>query len=157
MYIYTDGSCLGNPGRGGWGFIMYGADGEVYRHSGNALMTTNNVMELTAMDQALESALHTIDTDHVLHALHDGCEFHIYTDSKYVKQGMSEWIKKWKHNNFKTATGKDVKNQYLWVSIDQKMELLGDKTYIHWVRAHDGNERNETVDHLARHEAESVK
>ena len=157
MHIYTDGSCLGNPGRGGWGFIMYGADDEVYRHSGNALMTTNNIMELTAMDFALDYVLHIMDTDHVLHVLNDSGEFHIYTDSNYVKLGTTEWIKKWKINNFKTALGKDVKNKQLWVSIDQKMERLGDKINVHWVRAHDGNERNEAVDRLARYEAESIK
>jgi ribonuclease HI len=161
MHIFTDGSCLGNPGRGGWGVIIYNnhvETNELFRLSGNDLMTTNNIMELTAMDQALDNVLNILDTDHVLNVLNINNDiFHIHTDSNYVKLGMTEWIKKWKRNGFKTAVGKDVKNFQLWIQIDRKMGLLGDRVSIHWVKAHNGNQRNQAVDHLAREQAESVK
>lgn len=143
MDIFTDGSCLGNPGRGGWGFIVYHDGVEIHRSSGREWLTTNNIMELTAFDNALayveETEQHGIVT--------------IHTDSNYVKQGITSWIKKWLTNNFKTSFGKDVKNKYLWLSIHEKKQRLGSKVNVKWVRAHNGNPMNEAVDTLAREEA----
>ena len=141
--IYTDGSCLGNPGRGGWGFIVYRDGNEIHRSSGREWLTTNNIMELTAFDNALsyveESANDVVVT--------------IHTDSNYVKQGITSWIKNWLKNDFKTSFGKDVKNKYLWISIHDKKQRLGSKVNVKWVKAHDGNPMNEAVDTLARAEA----
>ena len=143
MEIFTDGSCLGNPGRGGWGFIVYRDGVEIHRSSGREWLTTNNIMELTAFDNALA---------YVEETERDG-DVTIHTDSNYVKQGITSWIKKWLTNNFKTSFGKDVKNKYLWLSIHEKKQRLGSKVNVKWVRAHNGNPMNEAVDTLAREEA----
>lgn len=143
MDIFTDGSCLGNPGRGGWGFIVYRDGVEIHRSSGREWLTTNNIMELTAFDNALA---------YVEETERDGIVT-IHTDSNYVKQGITSWIKKWLTNNFKTSFGKDVKNKYLWLSIHEKKQRLGSKVNVKWVRAHNGNPMNEAVDTLAREEA----
>lgn len=140
--IYTDGSCLGNPGHGGWGFIVYEGDEEVFRQSDKEWLSTNNIMELTAMDKAL-SYIQEYEGNYT-----------VYTDSNYVKQGMTIWIQNWKKKGFKTSAGKDVKNKNLWVNIDEKYQNLKSKIKIEWVRAHNGNERNEAVDLLARKQAE---
>ena len=139
--IWTDGSCLGNPGPGGWGFIA--TDGKnVAQRSGGEKMTTNNQMELTAVIRALTAA-------------QKHSEIEIHTDSQYVKNGMESWIKNWKKNNWKTADKKPVKNQELW----QKLDELASRIKIHWVwvRGHNGEEFNERVDDLARTTAESFK
>lgn len=139
--IYTDGSCLGNPGPGGWGFIATDGTNTVER-SGGEPDTTNNRMELTAVIRALSAAKkHT--------------EIEIHTDSQYVKNGMQTWIKNWKKNGWKTADKKPVKNQELWQELDE----LAQKIEIHWVwvRGHNGHEMNERVDVLARNAAEGLK
>lgn len=141
LKIWTDGSCLGNPGPGGWGFIA--TDGtNIAERSGGENNTTNNRMELMAVIRALTAA-----------RKHDAVEIH--TDSQYVKNGMQGWIKNWKRNNWRTANKKPVKNQDLWMQLD---ELAANKD-IHWVwvKGHAGEEFNERVDTLARTAAESLK
>lgn len=141
LKIWTDGSCLGNPGPGGWGFIA--TDGKnTAERCGGEKNTTNNKMELTAVIKALTAAKkHT--------------EVEIHTDSQYVKNGMESWIKNWKAKGWKTADKKPVKNQELWQQLDE----LASNIKIHWVwvKGHAGEELNERVDDLARSAAESYK
>ncbi len=139
--IWTDGSCLGNPGPGGWGFIA--TDGtNIAERSGSEPDTTNNRMELTAVIRALTAARK--------HA-----EVELHTDSQYVKNGMQSWIKNWKKNNWRTADKKPVKNQDLWMQLDELSQHI--KIHWVWVRGHNGNEMNERVDVLARTAAENLK
>ena len=139
--IWTDGSCLGNPGPGGWAFIV--TDGKnTAERSGGAPDTTNNRMELMAVISALT-------------ATRKHNEVEIHTDSQYVKNGMQTWLKNWKARGWRTADKKPVKNQDLW----QKLDELASNTKIHWiwVRGHDGEEFNERCDELARGCAEKLK
>ena len=133
MYeIYTDGSCLGNPGRGGWGVVS-----DDFKLSGKQPHTTNNAMEMTAVLKALDECLNR-----------DIQEVCIFTDSQYVKNGISAWIINWKKNNWVTSTGTPVKNKELWIAIDEvrnKLKLVNWK----WVKAHNGDLKNEEVDKLA--------
>ena len=141
LKIWTDGSCLGNPGPGGWGFIA--TDGKnTAERCGGEKNTTNNKMELTAVIKALTAAKK--------HA-----EVEIHTDSQYVKNGMESWIKNWKAKGWKTADKKPVKNKELWQQLDE----LASNIKIHWVwvKGHAGEEFNERVDDLARTSAESYK
>lgn len=141
LKIWTDGSCLGNPGPGGWAFVA--TDGKnIARRCGCEKNTTNNRMELTAVIKALSAA-----------KKHDELELH--TDSQYVKNGMEFWMKNWKRNNWRTADKKPVKNQDLWMQLD---ELSGKiKINWRWVKGHAGVEMNECCDELARTAAESLK
>lgn len=141
LKIWTDGSCLGNPGPGGWAFVA--TDGKnIARRCGCEKNTTNNRMELTAVIKALSAA-----------KKHDELELH--TDSQYVKNGMESWMKNWKRNNWRTADKKPVKNQDLWMQLD---ELSGKiKINWRWVKGHAGVEMNECCDELARTAAESLK
>lgn len=141
LKIWTDGSCLGNPGPGGWAFVA--TDGKnIAERSGGEKDTTNNRMELMAIMRAVTAARR-----------HDEVEIH--TDSQYVKNGMQVWIKNWRKNNWRTADRKPVKNQDLWMALDE----LATKTKIHWVwvRGHNGEELNERCDLLARSAAENLK
>jgi ribonuclease HI len=140
MYeIYTDGSCLGNPGRGGWGVVS-----DNFKLSAGQSNTTNNQMEMTAILKALEEC-----------SKRDIQEVRIFTDSNYVKNGINVWIINWKKNGWKTSTGTPVKNKELWMAIDEvrnKLRLVEWK----WVKAHNGNPKNEEVDKLARDSANKV-
>ena len=136
--VYTDGSCLGNPGSGGWAAKCYDPEFVV---EGGHHTSTNNIMEMTAMVKALEKCLELNEKDVT-----------VYTDSKYVKLGITEWSKKWHANGWKTSTGKDVANKELWVRIFELIELMSTVT-IEWVRAHSTNEKNNEVDELARRQA----
>ena len=131
--IYTDGACSGNPGKGGWGALIQENDDET-KISGSAMNTTNNRMELTAVIKALEF-------------YEKPREIEIFTDSKYVMQGITEWIKNWKNNQWKTSQKKDVKNKDLWLLLD----LASEKHNIewNWVKGHAGNYGNEIADKLA--------
>lgn len=141
LKIWTDGSCLGNPGPGGWGFIA--TDGiNTAERSGGERNTTNNRMELMAVIHALNAA-----TRHN--------ELEIHTDSQYVKNGMLQWLQNWKRNNWRTSNKKPVKNQDLWQQLDRIAQTK--QIHWHWVRGHNGNEMNERVDILARTAAESIK
>ena len=138
--IYTDGSCLSNPGNGGWAAIII-KDDKITEISGNEKNTTNNRMELLAPI----SALSTIE---------DKENIEIYTDSKYVKQGITEWINNWKSNGWKTSKKEDVKNKDLWTKLDELNNSLD--VQWNWVKAHAGNEFNEKVDLLAKKAAEQL-
>jgi len=141
LKIWTDGSCLGNPGPGGWAFLA--TDGtNIAERCGGEKDTTKNRMELMAVLRALTAARR-----------HSAVEIH--TDSQYVKNGMTSWVKNWKRNNWRTADKKPVKNQDLWMALD----AAAASTEIHWVwvRGHAGEEFNERVDELARTAAAALK
>lgn len=131
--IHTDGACKGNPGRGGWGAVLQSGAHEKELWGGE-LATTNNRMELTAAIMALE-------------ALKRSSEVDLYTDSKYVMQGITEWIGGWKARGWKTADKKPVKNEDLWRRLDQARQRHQVKW--HWVKGHAGHELNERADALA--------
>ena len=131
--IYTDGACSGNPGKGGWGALIQENDDET-KISGSAMNTTNNRMELTAVIKALEF-------------YEKPGEIEIFTDSKYVMQGITEWIKNWKTNHWKTSQKKDVKNKDLWVLLDSVSAKHDIKWS--WVKGHAGDYGNEIADNLA--------
>ena len=137
--IYTDGSCLTNPGNGGWAAII-NENNEKKIISGNEKNTTNNRMELLAPINALRG-------------IKPGSKIKIYTDSQYVKNGITEWINTWLNNNWKTSKKEDVKNKDLWIELYNLTKFL-DIQWI-WVKAHDGNPLNEEVDLLAKKAANS--
>ncbi len=138
--IYTDGACKGNPGVGGWGAIIM-RDGKNIELFGGENETTNNRMELMAVIMALKKVPSNL-------------ELTIYTDSTYVQKGISEWIKNWKVNNWRSSNKKLVKNKDLWVDLD---EAVGSrKIYWEWVKGHAGNEGNEKADELANQGVMSV-
>lgn len=140
MYeIYTDGSCLGNPGRGGWAAIS-----KDFKLCGSQPNTTNNVMEMTAIIKALEQCVWMEENN-----------VRIITDSNYVKQGISTWIHNWKKNGWKTSSGGDVKNKELWVKLDE-LRVRFIMIEWKWVKAHNGNPQNEEVDKLARECAKNL-
>jgi ribonuclease HI len=131
--IYTDGACRGNPGKGGWGAVLeYGGKSkEIY---GGDFSTTNNKMELKAVIEALR-------------LLTEPCKVTLTTDSKYVIQGITEWISGWKKNNWKNSSKQDVKNKDLWIELDNCIE---DHNIVwQWVKGHSGHEGNERADELA--------
>ena len=132
--IYTDGSCLANPGNGGWAAII-NDEKEIRKISGSEKNTTNNRMELLAPINALKD-------------MQPGVEIKIYTDSQYVKNGITEWINTWLANNWKTSKKEDVKNKDLWIELYNLNKSLN--VQWNWVKAHDGNPMNEEVDLLAK-------
>ncbi|MCD9007517.1 ribonuclease HI [Luteimonas sp. XNQY3] len=131
--IYTDGACLGNPGPGGWGALLRYKATERELSGGEAL-TTNNRMELMGAIAALE-------------ALSEPCEIVLHTDSQYVRQGITEWMRTWIKRGWKTAGGGAVKNQDLW----QRLQVACERHQIdwRWVKGHSGHPENERVDALA--------
>ncbi len=135
--IYTDGACSGNPGPGGWGAVL--VCGPLRKElSGGESETTNNRMELTAAIEALQ-------------ALSGPSQVDLYTDSIYVKKGISEWIEMWKRNGWRRRVGKrwsPVKNEDLWRALDELVQRH--RVTFHWVRGHAGDEENERADALAR-------
>ena len=135
--IYTDGSCLSNPGNGGWAAII-NIDGEIKKISGNEKNTTNNRMELMAPINALKY-------------MNSKDPIEIFTDSKYVKNGITEWINTWVLNNWKTSNKEDVKNKDLWIELYKLNQSLNVKW--NWVKAHAGDTLNEEVDMLAKEAA----
>ena len=132
--IYTDGSCLSNPGNGGWAAII-NINGEIKKISGNEKNTTNNRMELIAPIKALKN-------------INSNDPIEIFTDSKYVKNGITEWINTWVLNNWKTSKKEDVKNKDLWLELHKLNQSLSVKW--NWVKAHAGDPLNEEVDMLAK-------
>jgi len=132
--IHTDGACSGNPGPGGWGAILEW-NGRRKEIKGGDPQTTNNRMELTAAIMALE-------------ALRRPCTVEVYTDSQYLRQGITSWITSWKRNGWRTADRKPVKNVDLWQRLDAA--LTQHKVRWHWVRGHAGHDLNERADELAR-------
>ena len=131
--IYTDGACRGNPGPGGWAALLRMGDHE-REISGAETLTTNNRMELTAVIRALE-------------ALKRPVQARVYTDSEYVRRGISEWLPGWKARGWRTAERKPVKNQDLWQRLDELS--AGHQIDWHWVPSHAGVPGNERVDRLA--------
>ena len=131
--IYTDGACKGNPGPGGWGAWLKAGDHEKEMFGGER-NTTNNRMELTAVIEALAS-------------LKRSCRITIYTDSEYVRKGMTEWIAGWQRRGWKTADGKPVKNVELWQRLDALRKLH--EVDWRWVKGHAGDPGNERADALA--------
>jgi ribonuclease HI len=132
--IYTDGACSGNPGPGGWGALLRFGSKEK-ELSGGEKETTNNRMELTAALEALK-------------ALTRPCQVEFYTDSEYLRKGITEWMANWKRKGWKTAGKKPVKNQDLWQELDAAIQEH--QINWHWVRGHAGQRENERVDRLAR-------
>jgi ribonuclease HI len=136
--IFTDGSCLGNPGPGGYGAVLKFAQhrkelSQGYKH------TTNNRMELLATIEALAS-------------LNEACTVDLTTDSQYVKNGINQWIKNWRKNGWRTADKKPVKNVDMWKRLDEQVNRH--KVTWHWVKGHSGHPENEACDKLARDAAE---
>ena len=137
--VYTDGACKGNPGPGGWGAWL-STDGHQKDLFGGEKLTTNNRMELTAVIEALAS-------------LKRSCEVTIYTDSEYVRKGITEWIHGWKQRSWKTADRKPVKNAELWQRLDALRALHA--VDWRWVKGHSGDPGNERADALANKGAET--
>jgi len=137
--IYTDGSCLNNPGNGGWAAII-NVNGVIKKISGSVKNTTNNKMELMAPIKALQE-------------IKGNEQIEIYTDSQYVRLGITDWVHKWIKNNWQTSKKESVKNKELWIQL-YELNNLCDVKWI-WVKAHAGNVLNEEVDSLAKQAAES--
>lgn len=133
MTIYTDGACRGNPGPGGWGALLssHGREKALY---GSEPLTTNNRMELKAAIEALK-------------ALKRSCDVALYTDSQYVRNGITDWLPRWKARNWKTAARTPVKNEDLW----RELDALAARHHVewHWVKGHAGHPGNERADQLA--------
>ena len=132
--IFTDGACRGNPGPGGWGALLRWKKNEK-ELSGGSPLTTNNRMELQAPIEALKTIKRSVP-------------IHIYTDSKYVMDGITQWLQNWKRNHWRTKNNKPVKNQDLWEELD--LLTAGHSISWHWVKGHAGHIENERVDTLAR-------
>ena len=132
--IYTDGACSGNPGPGGWGAVIFDQDKKQKNISGNAKNTTNNRMELMAPIMALKK-------------IKSKSEVTIFTDSTYVKNGITEWIKKWENNGWKNANKKPVKNKDLWIKLNDLCKEY--KIDWKWIKGHSNNEYNDLADDLA--------
>ena len=137
--IYTDGSCLNNPGNGGWAAII-NINNEVKKISGSVKDTTNNKMELMAPIKALQE-------------IKEKQPIEIYTDSQYVRMGITDWVHKWIKNNWQTSKKEPVKNKELWIQLYELTNSFDIKWI--WVKAHAGNLLNEEVDLLAKQAAES--
>lgn len=135
--VFTDGSSLGNPGPGGWAAIGINCDKEVFRISGGeGPYSTNNRMELTAVIEGIKKA--------------KKCSFStftVYTDSTYVKNGITKWIVRWQQNGWKTSNGEQVMNLDLWKEL---LEIYTGGVFIEWVKGHNGNPNNEKVDKIAK-------
>lgn len=131
--LYTDGACSGNPGPGGWGYLLRYKEAVKENYGGSA-QTTNNQMELTAVIEGLK-------------AVKEPCQIDLYTDSKYVLKGCEKWLSGWKKNHWKKADKKPVLNQELWQELDS--QLSRHQITWHWVKGHAGHPENERVDSLA--------
>ena len=140
VIIYTDGACRGNPGPGGWGALIKidNVEKEIFGGQPN---TTNNQMELTAAIEGLA-------------ALKETCNVELFTDSRYVMDGITQWIRNWKKNNWRTAAKKDVKNKELWQKLDNLISQH--QVQWHWVKGHSGDAGNETADFLANKGIDSI-
>lgn len=138
--IHTDGACRGNPGPGGWGAVLRsgGVEKEIW---GGEPATTNNRMELTAAIRALE-------------ALHRRCRVDLFTDSEYLRRGISEWLTDWKRRGWRTADRKPVKNDDLWRRLDELARLHD--VHWHWIKGHAGHDDNERADRLANRGVDEI-
>jgi ribonuclease HI len=140
VIIYTDGACRGNPGPGGWGALITFED-TTKELFGGKQDSTNNQMELSAAIEGLA-------------ALKEPCNVDLFTDSKYVMDGITQWINKWKKNSWRTAAKKDVKNKELWQRLDELINLH--QVQWHWVKGHSGDAGNEMADLLANKGIDSI-
>ena len=139
--VYTDGACKGNPGPGGWGvYIIHGSD-EIELFDGNP-NTTNNQMEMQAAIEALK------------YLKEENQPIDLYTDSNYLRQGITEWIFNWKKNNWRTASKKPVANKDLWIEISDLSSVMA--VNWHWVKGHDGDPGNERAHYLANRGVDNV-
>ena len=140
VIIYTDGACRGNPGPGGWGALIRfdSVEKEIFGGQAN---TTNNQMELSAAIEGLST-------------LTEPCNVELFTDSKYVMDGITQWIQNWKKNNWRTAAKKDVKNKELWQKLDQL--IAQHQVQWRWVKGHSGDAGNEAADLLANKGIDSI-
>lgn len=141
IHIYTDGSCLGNPGPGGWAALL-SFKGKERMIQGKSKDTTNNRMELTAVIKALDT-------------LKESCHIELFTDSKYVMDGAEKWMINWKKKNWMRSKNEPVKNVDLWQALDESM--LRHNINWHWVKGHSGHPQNEAVDSAAREQAELLQ
>ncbi|MFP4012186.1 MAG: ribonuclease HI [Spirochaetaceae bacterium] len=139
IYVFTDGGCHGNPGPGGWAYIIEGADGR-QSASGAEAETTNNRMELEAVIRALEYLLGQ-------GYCRDGV-IHVFTDSQYVRNGITGWISRWESNGWRTSAKKPVKNRELWMRLRNAEQRC--RVEWHWVRGHSGHPENEEVDGMVQ-------
>jgi len=137
--IYTDGGCSGNPGPGGWAYLIMKDSVLLAEKWGAELLTTNNRMELTAVIESLEALKSTVEGE---------CQVELFTDSQYVQKGMTIWMRDWKNRGWKTSDKKPVKNQDLWVKLDALASGFSIKWT--WVKGHAGNECNERCDSLTQ-------
>ncbi len=140
VYIYTDGACRGNPGPGGWGALLR-YDKHEKKLFGAEEQTTNNRMELTAAIMALA-------------ALTQPCKIELYTDSQYLRKGMTEWLAGWKARGWKTADKKPVKNDDLWKLLETETERH--HVSWHWIKGHSGHPENDIADELANHAIDTL-
>ena len=140
VIMYTDGACRGNPGPGGWGAYIT-CEGSIKEIFGGKLGVTNNQMELCAAIEGLA-------------ALKESCNVELFTDSKYVMDGITQWIHNWKKNNWRTAAKKDVKNKELWQRLDELINFH--QVQWHWVKGHSGDPGNEMADLLANKGIDSI-
>lgn len=136
IVIHTDGACKGNPGRGGWG-VTAQIPGGTWEAYGGSSYTTNNAMELTAAIKAIKWAIDNFQDYKII----------LYTDSNYVKNGITKWREAWIRNGWKTAAKKPVKNKNLWVSLSKLTDTISVEW--RWVKGHSGNKGNERADELA--------
>jgi ribonuclease HI len=138
VWLFTDGGCIGNPGPGGWAYLVRGADGVTVEASGGERATTNNRMEITAVIRGLES-------------LKGPSRVHLVGDSEYVLKGISEWLPGWKKRGWRKADKKPVLNADLWQRIDELLAVH--EVTVEWTRGHAGHKENERCDELANAEA----
>lgn len=138
LELYTDGACSGNPGPGGWAWVLVVDKKVIAQDSGFEAKTTNNRMELLAVISGLENLKKTN---------HTGCKISVHTDSIYVQQGISNWINNWKKNGWKTSAKKPVKNQDFWRELDNLQKNFSIEW--NWVKGHAENEFNNLCDELA--------
>lgn len=141
IQIFCDGSCLGNPGNGGWAYILRFNEHEK-KASGAQANTTNNQMELKAVINALK-------------ALKEPCEVQLFTDSSYVVKGMSEWLEKWQKNRWLNSEKKPVKNKELWMELSELLSVH--KVKANWLKGHAGHAENELCDKMAKQEAKLLE
>ena len=144
--VFTDGACLGNPGRGGWAAKIRYPCGRTDNISGSAEETTNNRMELTAAVQALEA----------LQSSQKGETILLHSDSRYIVSGMNEWIAQWQRRGWRTAAKKPVLNKDLWQKLLACADDLNPKPQFRWVKGHDGIQDNEEVDRKAQEQAQNA-
>lgn len=151
--IYTDGGCHGNPGPGGWAYVIVGNRKILAEKSGADVYTTNNRMELAAVANALEAMPELLSS--LSKRSH---EISVYTDSQYVQKGISEWIFLWKKNGWRTSEKKPVKNQDLWQKLDALAASVSSLPIKwEWVKGHAGNTYNEICDKMTQDAIESVE